>query len=81
MKKILVLIAMLFIATSAFAEDVYVIKGVNLDNFWKKKGIDEEKVLNVGNKILIDNKIPRRVPIFVVSDRKVLNATSNPYDK
>lgn len=81
MKKILVLIAMLFIATSAFAEDVYVIKGVNLDNFWKKKGIDEEKVLDVGNKILIDNKIPRRVPIFVVSDRKVLNATSNPYDK
>ena len=81
MKKILFLLCVLTIGLSAMAEDVYVIHGVNMDNFWKKKGIDEQKVLNVGQKIMIDNKIPKRVPIFVVNDKKVLNASSNPYDK
>ncbi len=81
MKKFLVVLSLLLIGTCAFAEDVYLVRDVNLNNFWKKKGIDEEKVLNVGNKILIDNKIPRRVPIFVINDKKVLNATSNIYDK
>lgn len=81
MKKILFLLCVLTIGLSAMADDVYVIHGVNMDNFWKKKGIDEQKVLNVGQKIMIDNKIPKRVPIFVVNDKKVLNASSNPYDK
>ena len=76
MKKILFLLCVLTIGLSAMAEDVYVIHGVNMDNFWKKKGIDEQKVLNVGQKIMIDNKIPKRVPIFVVNDKKVLNASS-----
>lgn len=81
MKKFLFLLCVLAIGVCAMAEDVYVIRGVNMDNFWKKKGIDEQKVLSVGQKIMIDNKIPKRVPIFVVNDRKVLNASSNPYDK
>ena len=42
MKKILFLLCVLTIGLSAMAEDVYVIHGVNMDNFWKKKGIDEQ---------------------------------------
>lgn len=81
MKKFILLLGVMLIGTCSFAEDVYIIRGVNLGNFWKKKGIDEEKVLTVGQKILIDNKIPKRVPIFVNNNNKVVNASSNMYDK
>lgn len=84
MKKLLVLLGLLgivFVGSSAMAEDVMLISGVNLANFWKKKGIDQEKVLAVGQKILIDNKIPKRVPIFVLYNNKELNAYSRTYDK
>ena len=80
MKKFLVLLVVILIGTCAFAEEVYVIRGVNFGNFWKKKGIDEEKVLSVGQKIILDNKIPKRVPIFVVNNKSV-NASANLYDK
>lgn len=80
MKKFLIVLSVLLMGMSAMAEEV-VIKGVTMSNYWSKKGIDEEKVLSVGQKILIDNKIPHRVPIFVANDRKVLNAYSNLYDK
>lgn len=81
MKKILVLLGVLLIGTSSFADEIMVIQGTNLNNFWRKKGIDEEKVLKVGQKIMMDNKIPKRVPIFVITNNKVINATSSPYDK
>lgn len=81
MKKILVLLGVLLIGTSSFADEIMVIQGANLNNFWRKKGIDEEKVLKVGQKIMMYNKISKRVPIFVNSNNKVVNATSNPYDK
>ena len=81
MKKILVLLGVLLIGTTSFADEIMVIQGTNLNNFWRKKGIDEEKVLKVGQKIMMDNKISKRVPIFVNSNNKVVNATSTPYDK
>lgn len=81
MKKLLLTLGVLLVGMSAIAEDIYIVKDANLNNFWQHKGVDVEKVLNVGNKILVDNKIPRRVPIFVVNDKKVLNAFSNAYDK
>ncbi len=80
MKKLLVLLGVMLIGTCSMAEEVYVIRGVNFGNFWKKKGIDEEKVLSVGQKIMLDNKIPKRVPIFVANNKSV-NASSNLYDK
>lgn len=80
MKKLLVLLGVMLIGTCSMAEEVYVIRGVNFGNFWKKKGIDEEKVLSVGQKIMMDNKIPKRVPIFVANNKSV-NASSNLYDK
>lgn len=80
MKKLLVLLGVMLIGTCSLAEEVYVIRGVNFGNFWKKKGIDEEKVLSVGQKIMMDNKIPKRIPIFVANNKSV-NASSNLYDK
>ena len=57
MKKFLALLALLLIGGCSFAEEVIVIRGVNMNNFWNKKGITEEKVLKVGQKIMLDNKI------------------------
>ena len=71
MKKILLLLGVLLIGTCSFAEEIMVIRGVNMDNFWKKKGIDEQKVIQVGQKIMLDNKIPRRIPIFVDSKKTI----------
>lgn len=70
----------MLIGACSFAEEVIVVRGVNMENFWRKKGITEEKVIKVGQKILIDNKISKRVPILVDS-KKNINAYSNPYDK
>lgn len=81
MKKILVLLGVLLIGSCSFAEEILVIKNVNMSNFWRKKGIDEEKVLQVGQKIMISNRIPKRVPIFVDGEKKTINANSNLYDK
>ena len=81
MKKFLVLLGIILVGTCAFADEITVIHGVNFSNFWRKKGIDEEKVLKVGQKIMIDNRIPKRVPIFVYNNNKNVNANSNLYDK
>ncbi len=81
MKRFLILFSVLLIGTCSFAEEVMVIRNVNFNNFWRKKGIDEEKVLQVGQKIMMANAIPKRVPIFVDSTKKTINANSNLYDK
>ena len=80
MKKFLLLLGIISIGLCSFADEVVVIRGVNLENFWNKKGISEEKVIKVGQKIMLDNKIPKRVPIFV-DTKKNVNAFSNLYDK
>ena len=80
MKKILLLLGVLLIGSCTFAEEIVVIRGVNMDNFWKKKGIDEQKVILVGQKIMLDNKIANRVPIWV-DNKKTINAYSRTYDK
>lgn len=80
MKKILLLLGVLLIGSCTFAEEIVVIRGVNMDNFWKKKGIDEQKVILIGQKIMLDNKIAKRVPIWV-DNKKTINAYSRTYDK
>lgn len=80
MKKILLLLGVLLIGSCTFAEEIVVIRGVNMDNFWKKKGIDEQKVILVCQKIMLDNKIAKRVPIWV-DNKKTINAYSRTYDK
>jgi hypothetical protein len=81
MKKFLILVGLMLAGMSAFADDVMVLHGVNMNNFWVKKGIDQEKVIKTGQKILVDNKINKRVPIFVYSKKNYVQATSNTYDK
>lgn len=80
MKKILVVLLALMLGSGAFAESIYVINDINMENFWQRNGKDEEKVLGTAYKILNKNKISKRIPVFV-DNRKVVNAFSYSTDK
>ena len=62
------------------SDEVTLVNDVTFSNYWKKKGMAQEKVLSVAQKILVDNKIDKRVPIFIPT-KKSVNAYSNIYDK
>lgn len=75
MKKILFLICtLMFSANLSFAEDIVVVTDVNMTNFWEKNGKIEQKVLNVGQKIIYSNKLDVRVPIQTIPNKKIVNA-------
>ena len=79
MKKILLTIAMLFIALSANAEFILVESPTTMENFWQRNGKTAEKVLTVGRKLIHDNEL-KRVPI-VLANQNVKRATSDLYYK
>lgn len=54
---------------------------VNTKDFWKKDGAYEEKVLDVGTKILDTNKLDKRVVLKVVRNSKIANAYAMPTQK
>lgn len=82
MKKSIVLLAMsLLLGTGAFASDAYIITDLNMDNFWAKTGKAQEKVTSVATRIMEQNKLNRRVPVFVVKKDNEPNAITNPLSK
>lgn len=87
MKKILVTLMCLLLGSGAFAEEVTIVDGLNMATFWQKKGLEVEKVLSVSNKIMMTNKIPKRVPVmveksrFTLSSVETVNAYSDLYGK
>lgn len=80
MKKILTALFLLVIGSSAFAADSILIENMNLENYWEKNGLREEKVLNIGEKLLYKNKINKRVP-FAVIGKSDINAYSETFTK
>ncbi|MCM1009729.1 MAG: M48 family metalloprotease [Fusobacterium sp.] len=82
MKKSIVLMALsLLLGTGAFANDTYIITDLNMDNFWAKTGKAQEKVTSVATRIMEQNKLNKRVPVFVVSKNNEANAVTNPMSK
>ncbi len=82
MKKSIALLALsLLLGTGAFAEDAYVITDLTLDNFWSKTGKAQEKVASVATRIMEQNKLNKRVPVFVVNKNNEPNAVTNPMSK
>lgn len=77
MKKFLVLFAAIFIGLSANADFVESGNSVTMDNFWEKNGKEEQKIIEVGSKIINVNKLPKRVPLRVCRNMKTVNATSS----
>ncbi len=79
MKKIVVLLCMMLFCSGAFAEVVFT-QSVTKENFWEKNGIEEQKVYDVGHKIIRANNL-KRAPIVVEKTPKIINAFSNQYNK
>lgn len=76
MKKLLLIFGLfLFCAVKANAEIVEF--NVNMQNFWNKNGIYEQKVLDVGTKLINANKLNKRVVLRVVRNIKIVNADAS----
>lgn len=81
MKKILITLCMLLIGIGAYAEIVEIESNINMDNFWEKNGKEEQKIIDVGSKIINANKLDKRIPLTVGRNQKVINACSSKADK
>lgn len=75
-KVILSLFVMLMFATSAYSVTVVSEESYTMENFWEKNGKYEEKMFNVGSKILYANSIDKRVPFRFERNQKVVNASA-----
>lgn len=53
---------------------------MTMENLWSRNGKYEQKIIDVGSKLLKDNKIDKRV-MFQVGRDKVINANSTPFTK
>lgn len=81
MKRLLaVLLCLIFVSLKVNAE-ILELEPTSTKDFWKKDGIYQEKVLDVGTKILNTNKLDKRVVIEVVKNSKIINAFASPTQK
>ncbi|MFA7658400.1 MAG: M48 family metalloprotease [Candidatus Gastranaerophilaceae bacterium] len=81
MKKFLVVVGVLLIGTVANAEFVEVETNVNMANYWEKDGKDVQKITEIGTKIINANRLQKRIPIQMVRNKNVINASSAFWDK
>jgi len=81
MKKFLVVLSLLFMGLQASAngnvDELFNYANTNMKNFWFENGKYEQKVLDVGTKILNANKIDKRIAIVTGRDYKNNNANTN----
>lgn len=87
MKKFLAILGLLLAGLCANADIetdsdyVFLENNVNMSNFWEKCGKSEQKILEVGTKIINANKLEKRVPIHMSKTPKLINASSHPTHK
>lgn len=80
MKKFFIVLGLIFIGLQANA--LYVFESVgDMNHFWDSNGRYQEKVLDVGNKLLSANRIDKRLTITVVMDFDNVNADASPDKK
>lgn len=76
MKKILIVLGMLFIGLSVRADFLDSSNGVTMSNFWERNGKEEQKVIEVGSKVINANQLSKRIPLMVGRNQKTINACS-----
>ena len=82
MKKILIAICILFVGISANAEIIINENSISMDNIWSTLGKREQKLYEVGSRILNRNKIPKRITFYLnKSPLKSINAFTSYSDK
>ena len=77
MKKFLIVVCLLLTGLKSHAAFMFETVG-DMNHFWDVNGRFQQKVLDVGNKILETNKIDKRLTITVVMDFKTINADASP---
>jgi predicted Zn-dependent protease len=82
MKKFFAILCVLLVGLGASADEVIEIQtNVNMENFWKKTGLPQEKVLGVGEKIINANKMDKHIAIYVLRNLNTVNAYATYSDK
>lgn len=83
MKKfLLILWCLFFVGLNAQAALVELdFEPVSYKHFWETNGIYEQKVLDVGNKIINANKLNNRISFCVVRNMRVINAYASYINK
>lgn len=81
MKKFLIVLGIFLVGLSASAEVYFFETDVNMKNYWEKNGKDEEKILDVGEKILNGNKLNKHVSFIVFKKVNTINAYAYYPDK
>lgn len=88
MKRFLVVVGILILTSLTANADantngieIFDYADINMTNFWNKNGKLEQKVLEVGTKIINANKIDKRIPINLDRNLKTINAYSKPANK
>lgn len=76
MKKSLILWVIFLCGLSVNADVVEVETVGDMKNFWEHNGKYEQKVLDVGTKIINANKLDKRIPIQLNRNRNIINACS-----
>lgn len=83
MKKFfLILVCLLFLGLRAQAEVLeFDFEPISYKHFWEHNGIYEQKVLDIGNKIINANKLNNRIVLRVNRNPRVINAYASYIDK
>lgn len=74
MKKFLVAFVLLFVSLGVNAEVIQFEELPNMHNYWQNNGKDQEKILDVGNRIINTNRLNKRIVLNLVNNTKVVNA-------
>lgn len=81
MKRFLFILMFIFFIGIKASAEIVEIETVNIKDFWDRQGIYEEKVLEVGTKILNVNKVDKRIAIQTIRNRNIVNARTSILDK
>lgn len=81
MKKFWIILWLLLFMGLKVQAEIIEFEPTNVKDFWARDGIYEEKVLNIGTKIIHANKLEKRVVIITNRNAKVINASASPTQK
>lgn len=81
MKKFLILFWFFSLGLSASADVFFIETDVNMKNYWEKNGKDEQKVLEVAERIINANKLDKHIAVYVLRKPSYRNAYAQYSDK
>lgn len=81
MKKFLIGLGIVLFACVKVQAEIIEFEPVNVKDFWARNGLYEEKVLDVGTKIINSNQLEKRVVLRVNRNPKIINAFADPTQK